>query len=111
MKPIDLTVVSHHVEVDRQARFDIIKKTVGFGSPVVEAPDKKGRDCTATLTDTGVIVIIDPYGMIVTAWIASVKQAQAVYGRATGSLKMPRQLWNTVNYNNNTELWRKKIAA
>ena len=111
MKPIDLTVVSNHVVADRQVRFDIINKTVGFGNPVVEAPDKKGRDCTATLTDTGVIVIIDPHGEIVTAWIASVKQAQAVYGRATGSLKMPKQLWNIVNYNNNTELWRQKIAA
>ena len=111
MKAIDLTTVSHHVIVDRKTRFEIIEKTVGFGNPVVEAPDKKGRDCTATLTDTGVIVIIDPFGIIVTAWIASVKQAVSVYSRATGKTQLPQKLWNMVNYNNNTEFWQKKVAA
>ena len=110
MKPIDLTVRSYHVEVERQDRFDIINKTVGFGIPVVEGPDRKGRDCTATLTSTGVIVIIDPHGVIVTAWIASVKQAVDVYRSATGSDKLPKRLWNMVNYNNNTRLWQ-AIAA
>lgn len=111
MKAIDLTTVSYHVIADRKTRFEIIEKTVGFGNPVVEAPDKKGRDCTATLTDTGVIVIIDPLGIIVTAWIASVKQAIAVYSRATGKQQLPKELWNMVNYNNNTALWQKKVAA
>ena len=111
MKTIDLTAVSYHVIADRKTRFEIIEKTVGFGNPVVEAPDKKGRDCTATLTDTGVIVIIDPLGIIVTAWIASVKQAIAVYSRATGKQQLPKELWNMVNYNNNTELWQKKVTA
>ena len=111
MKAIITSAVSNHVEVDRQARFDLINKTIGFGSPVVEAPDKKGRDCTATLTDTGVIVIIDPYGIIVTAWIASVRQAQAVWNRATGNFDLPEKLWNQVNYNNNTAYWQKKVAA
>ena len=110
MKAIDLTAVSYHVIADRQTRFNIINKTVGFGNPVVETTDKKGTDCTTTLTDTGVIVIIDSHGIIVTAWIASVKQALAVYSRATGTTKMPKQLWNMVNYNNNTELWQ-KVAA
>ena len=110
MKIIDLTAVSEHVIVDRQDRFNLINKTVGFGLPVVEAEDKKEQGCTATLTSTGVIVIIDPYGIIVTAWIASVRQAIAVYARATGSAKLPRNLWNIVNYNNNTETWH-RIAA
>ena len=110
MKPIDLTVTSYHVDIERQQRFDIINKTVGFGVPVVEGPDRKGRDCTATLTTTGVIVIIDPHGVIVTAWVASVRQAIDVYRSATGSDKLPKNLWNMVNYNNNTALWQKMAA-
>ena len=110
MKYIDLQKVSRHVTVDRQTRISIIEKTVGWGKALVEAPDKKGRDCTALLTSTGVIAILEPDGTMVTAWIASVKQAQAVYKRATGSYEMPKELWKMVNYNNNTELWHKMAA-
>lgn len=110
MKTIDLTNVSAHVVIDRKTRFDIIEKTVGFGTPIVEAPDKKGRDCTVILTTTGVICIIGADGMMVTTWIASVAQAIAVYARATGKTKLPIKLWDMVNYNNNTETWRKKVA-
>ncbi len=110
MKVIDLTAVSEHVVVERQNRFNLINKTVGFGLPVVEAIDKNNKECTATLTSTGVIVIIDPYGIIVTAWIASVRQAIGVYATATGSTKLPKKLWNVVNYNKNIEAWQ-RIAA
>lgn len=111
MPPVDFTKMSAHAIVDRKVRFSIIEKTIGWGSPVVVAPDKKGRDATATLTDTGVIIIRDFNNTIISAWIASVKQAQAVYGRATGNIMMPRELWNVVNYNNNTSYWKNKVAA
>jgi len=111
MKELDLTNVSAHVILDRKTRIDIIEKTVGFGKPFVEAEDLKGRDATATLTTTGVIVIRDLNNMIITAWIASVPQAISVYRRATGKKNLPANLWNMVNYNNNTELWQKKVAA
>ena len=111
MPPIDLTKQTAHAILDREVRFSIIEKTVGWGTPVVIAPDKKGRDATATLTDTGVLIIRQPDGTIITAWVASVAQAQAVWGRATGNLKMPRKLWNVVNYNNNTRYWRNLVAA
>lgn len=110
MKVIDLTTVSRHVELDRQDRFNLINNTVGFGLPVVEARDKQDETCTATLTSTGVIVIINAHGVIVTVWIASVRQAIAVYATATGTTRLPKNLWNIINYNNDTELWH-KIAA
>ena len=92
MKYIDLQKVSRHVTVDRQTRISIIEKTVGWGKALVEAPDKKGRDCTALLTSTGVIAILEPDK------------------RATGNYEMPKELWKMVNYNNNTELWHKMAA-
>ena len=59
MPAIDLTNMTYHAEIDRATRFSIINKTVGFGNPVYIASDKKGRDATATLTDTGVLIVRD----------------------------------------------------
>ena len=109
MKTFDITCLTYHAEVDRETRINIIKKTVGFGNPCAEAPDKDDRDATAILTDTGVIVILNPYGLIVTTWIASVRQASAIYYSNHGK-KMPKSLWAIVNYNNNTETWHKMAA-
>lgn len=111
MTAIDFNNTTAHVIIDRKARFEMIERTIGWGNPVIVAPDKKERDATATLTDTGVMIIRDFENKIITAWVASVAQAQAVYGRATGSPKLPRRIWLVVNYNNNTPAWNKLVAA
>ena len=112
MKQIDLTIISDHVDQDRRKRFEFIQKTIGFGTPIAEAEDTKNRgDCTRTLTDTGVIVVIDPYGVIVTAFVANVKQAMDVYKRGTGKNKLPNEVFWMVQYNNNSPIWKTKIAA
>ena len=110
MTSIDLTKLSAHVMVDRKVRIEIIEKTVGFGTPIVETPDNKNTDCTTVLTSTGVIVIVAPDGMIVTTWIANVAQAISVYKRATNGKNLPKQLWKMIHYNNNTETWHKMVA-
>ena len=108
---IDLTNMSAHVIIDRADRIGIIEKTVGWGEPLVQAPDLKGRDATAILTTTGVIIIRSLDNMIITAWIASVPQAISVWRRATGEKNLPNAVWNIVNYNNNTDYWRKRAVA
>lgn len=110
MREIDLTNMSAHVIIDRKTRIEIIEKTVGWGTPIVEASDKKGRDATATLTSTGVLIVRGADNMIITAFIATVRQAQAVWNRA-GAGKMPTWLWNMINYNNNTAYWKMRVAA
>lgn len=110
MPPIDLTNMSAHAIVDRKTRFAVIENSIGWGNPVIVAPDKKGRDATATLTDTGVLVIRGSDNMIITAFIATVRQAQAVWNRGKGG-KMPQALWNMINYNNNTDYWKNLVAA
>lgn len=109
-KHIDLTRMSAHVIIDRKTRIDLIEKTIGWGTEVVTAPDKKEKDATATLTSTGVIIIRSLDGMIITTWIASVPQAVSVWIRAKGNNRLPKWLWNVVNYNNNTEVWQKMAA-
>lgn len=111
MPPIDPTLVSAHVVVDRMTRINIIEKTVGWGEPVVHTADRKsGGDATITLTSTGVLVVRAPNNMIITAWIASETQAMGVYRRATGKSKMPDKLFWQVQYNNNTTIWKKRVA-
>ena len=110
MKKLDVSNLSAHVVVDRMDRIRVIEKTVGWGVPVYEAPDEKGRDATAILTSTGVLAIVAPNGMIISVWIAGIKQAVAVFRRATGQEKMPAWLWATINYNNNTEAWKAMAA-
>lgn len=111
MKQINLSNMSAHAIVDREVRIGIIEKTVGWGFPVAEVPDKANENCTATLTSTGVMIIMNDDEMIVTAWIATIRQAIAVWRQGTGHKEMPNTLWNIVNYNNNTELWQRKTAA
>ena len=110
MKTFDLSCMSHHAEVDREIRINIIKKTVGFGKPIAEAPNKADPTSTVILTDTGVIVVLNKFGIIITTWIADVRQASAIYRQYSNGQKMPRQLWAIVNYNNNTETWHKMAA-
>lgn len=102
---------SRHVILDRQTRINVIENSVGWGEGVANALDIKGRDATATLTTTGVIIIRSFEGTIITAWIASVPQAVSVWKRAYGDKPLPRQLWNVVNYNNNTSYWKNLVAA
>jgi len=110
-REVDTTCMSAHAIIDRADRIRNIENSVGWGTEIVTAPDKKNRDATATLTSTGVIIIRSLDGMIITAWVASVRQAVAVWGRAKGNATLPRQLWNVVNYNNNTAYWRNLVAA
>lgn len=110
MKTLDTTYMSAHFIVDRKTRIEIIEKTVGFGKPVYEAPNKYATTKTDILTDTGVYVVVAEDGMIVTAWIADVRQAELLYKRATGKKFLPSYLWAVVNYNNNTKEWHRMAA-
>lgn len=110
-KKIKILYKSNHVVVDRAARIAIIEKCCGWGKQIVSAPDKMGKDVNAILTTTGVIIIKSFDGMMITAWIASVPQAIAVWKRAKGNTPFPSWLWSRVNYNNNTEWWRNAIAG
>lgn len=106
----DLTNLTAHVITEREKRFQFIQDTIGFGEPCFtckKARDKDG-DAIATLTDTGVIVIQEEVTeTIITAYIATVKQAYALYYTAKGTTKMPSDLWKQINYNNNTDWYRR----
>lgn len=110
-KKIDLTKMSAHVLIDRADRVRYIENTVGWGSIIVEAPDKNKENVHRVLTSTGVMIIKAEDGFMITTWIADVGQAKDVWKKAKGDKPMPRWLWNVVNYNNNTAYWKNLVAA
>lgn len=107
---IDTSYMSAHAIVDRKFRIDLIENTIGWGHKVVTVPDKKDEGKYATLTSTGVMIITAEDGFIITTWVANVIQAVAVWKTAKNGKPMPKWLWNIVNYNNNTEEWKKMAA-
>ena len=107
---IDTTNLSAHVIVDRKMRIDLIENTIGWGDTIATIPDKHNTGTFATLTSTGVMIISTEEGFILTAWVANVKQAVAIWKTANGEKPMPRWLWKMIHYNNNTETWQKMAA-
>ena len=110
-RKIDLTRMSAHVKIDRADRVRYIENTVGWGTIVVEAPDKNKENVHRALTSTGVMIVKAEDGLMITTWIADVGQAKDVWKKAKGDKPMPKWLWNVVNYNNNTAYWRNLVAA
>lgn len=109
-KPVDTTRMSAHMILDNGHRIRHIENSVGWGTIIVETPDPAHEGTMKALTSTGVIIVTGDDGIMVTAWIANVKQAVWVWKHAKGDKPLPNWLWNKVNYNNNTDYW-KRVAA
>lgn len=110
-KRIDLTKMSAHIILDRAYRINHIENSIGWGTEVTRALDKNEENVFRVLTSTGVIIVMGEDNFIITAWIADVNQAVAVWKKAHNGAKMPKWLWNVINYNNNTAYWKNLIAA
>lgn len=107
---IDLTNMSAHAIIDRKARFNFIENTIGFGERVCSAKkdrDEKG-DAVATLTSTGVVIIeVEETKEIITAYIGTLQQVKTIWCKANKTKRMEEKLWQMVNYNNNTENYKR----
>jgi hypothetical protein len=110
-KQIDLTRMSAHVTIDRADRVRHIENSIGWGTEIARAPDRNAEGVYRVLTSTGVIIVQGEDGFMITAWVASVNQAIDVWVKAKPGKKIWMWLWNVINYNNNTEYWRNKVAA
>jgi hypothetical protein len=110
-KKIDLTRMSYHLTVERADRVRHIENSIGWGTEVISAPCKDIPHVERVLTTTGVMIVRKDDGLLITAWIADVKQAVSVWKTAKGDRPLPHWLWNMVNYNNNTTYWQNLVAA
>ena len=69
--------MAKHLTHDRIDRAVYIASTIGVGKEIIRAYNEK-KDSYSCLTDTGVMVIRDPKGVIITMYIASMNQAIAM---------------------------------
>ena len=92
--------ISTHVSKDRRNRMEYIYNTVGFGDVIVaEMPDLYHEGTLLQLTDTGVILarsLTNANGLLVTAFIATIAQAAAIYKTAHDGKQMPKHLYKTL---------------
>ena len=111
-KHLDVMSMSAHTIVDRADRIRYIENTIGYGTIIAETPDPAHEGLNKVLTSTGVLIVRNATTkMIITLWIAGVKQAENVWYSAKPNKPMPKWLWNVVNYNNNTAYWKRLATA
>ena len=85
--------ISHHLRAERLDRVAYIATTIGYGNIVFER-HSSSTPTVSCLTDTGVLIVKDEEGMIITMYIAEYKQANYVTHNNT-----PQWLSNVIKKN------------
>ena len=93
--------MTEHARKDRQARLEYIIDTIGVGKIVVRHQDidEKNRIVIFELTTTGVIIVRNAENMVVTAYIAEMRQAVRVWRCQNGNKKLPAPLYKKITQN------------
>lgn len=90
--------MSYHLMDDRAKRTEFIIDNIGFGEVVKEKfyMDEKNGKYWRQLTDTGILIVLnEEHKIIVTMWIATMKQATDIFdGR-----RLPNYLYKKVMKN------------
>lgn len=77
---MERNITTKHFRNDRIERATYIAQTIGFGEVVREINDYyQGRFERRQLTETGVIIVRNIDNVIVTMFIASIKQVKGMY--------------------------------
>ena len=71
-----------HARFDRSERLEYIIDTIGVGKEVCQMFYDVEKPCTKVLTTTGVIIIKSTKNQVITAFIATMGQAQTVWSDA-----------------------------
>lgn len=95
------TNMTGHAINDRITRFEYIIDTVGIGKVITRYQDidEYNRIVVFELTTTGVIIVRNKDNMVVTAYIAELRQAIRVWRCSNGDKKMPAPLFTKIKQN------------
>ena len=97
--------MTYHAQVERAARFEFILQTVGSGTKeiateIFTSPTSQNRKAKSVLMDNGVIYIFSiENNKLITAYIASISQAVALYKKCHKCNKCPQTLMNVLYKN------------
>ena len=87
--------MSEHASVDRIERLAYIATEIGIGEPILSYEEEESR--TISLTDTGIVIVQDTYTkVLITAYMASIDRACAMWNRVHGTMRLPNPLYNQI---------------
>jgi hypothetical protein len=97
--------MSPHASADRLDRMMYIVTEIGVGEPALSYVEVEYRR-KITLTDTGVVLVQDERTeMLITAYVASIDRATAMWTRVYGDhARLPQYLYNKVVRNRKTHV-------
>lgn len=102
------TNMTYHAREERINRLNALIDCLGVGEVVLSAPDKLHTDSVRCITSTGIMVIKGIDGTIITAYMATIDQATAMFSQM-GFSKIPHTLYRTIVYNNKRYAFIHKI--
>lgn len=97
--------LTYHAQIERAARFEYIATTIGFGNKeianqIFKSPSSPNKASKSVLMDNGVILVYScENNKLITGYIASVKQAVAIYRKCHSGARCPKNLMNTLYKN------------
>ena len=92
--------MTYHAREERFDRLSALVDYLGVGEIVLEVPDKYYTNSISCLTSTGIIIVKSSVnGVMITGYMASIRQATAMFYTA-GISRIPRTLYQTINRNN-----------
>ena len=96
--------ISKHASEERLERFCYLMETLGIGEEVCVSNARTDARKTV-LTSTGIVLVLAEDGCVITAYIATMKEAVFIWHHSErSSSKMPTWLYNRVL--NNKKYWR-----
>lgn len=91
--------ISKHASEDRFERMCYLMEQLGIGEEVCQMTDRNRTDRQIALTSTGVILVLAADGCVITAYVASIREAMAVWRKsspAREAMRMPNWLYEKI---------------
>lgn len=88
--------LSEHASREREERLSYILMNVGIGEQIVCRVMGQRVDRQEVLTDSGVILILNNENKVITAYIATINKATAIWRAAYGNRHMTERLYTQI---------------
>lgn len=91
--------MTRHARYERRDRFNYIVDNIGIGEPLCIAPSKN-PNAVSILTDTGIVIIKrNADNAIITAYIATMSEATAIYYQSGMTTPLPQRVKKNIKRN------------
>lgn len=98
-----------HASQERVERLMFLNLEIGIGDEICHTRRDKDH-YREILTSTGLILIVNEYDYLITAYVANLDKAFAIWRETHGNIKMPNVLYETLLKNKKNYLISQEIA-